>query len=102
MSPERLELLLARERLRERIAHQREQLAAAAWPIETACSAADTVADAGRWLRAHAGVVAGGLVGLLIVRPRAAWRWGRRLFAGWRLWTALRRRFESAVGTGPR
>ena len=96
MSPARLELLLARERLRERIAHQRSQLSSAAWPIATACSLADTAGDGARWLRSHSHWLIGGLVALLIVRPRGTWRWGRRLFAAWRLWRALREKLAQA------
>lgn len=97
MSPQRLELLLARERLRERIAHQRSQLASAAWPIETACSVADTTRDGAQWLREHMHWLIGGAVALLVVRPRGTWRWARRLFAGWRLWRSLRDKVVQAV-----
>lgn len=92
MSPERLELLLARERLRERIAYQRRELAGAAWPLEAACAAGDAAASAGRWLRAHVGAVAVGLLAFLLVRPRGAFRWLRRGMFVWRLWKSLRGR----------
>lgn len=96
MNPDRLALLLARERLRERIAHQRTQLASAAWPIETACSVADTAGDGARWAREHAHWLIGAAVALLVIRPRGTWRWARRLFAGWRLWRSLRDKLAQA------
>lgn len=92
MSPERLELLLTRERLRERIDHQRRALAAAAWPIEVACGAGDAAGAAGRWVREHAAALAAGAVGLFVVRPKGTFRWLRRGMFVWRVWKGLRRR----------
>jgi len=98
MSPARLELLLARERLRERIDHQRRALAAAAWPIRAACEAGDAAGAAGRWVRDHAGALGAGLLALFIVRPRGSFRWLRRGLFVWRLWKGLRSRLADVFG----
>lgn len=92
MSPERLELLLARERLRERIDHQRGALSAAAWPLKAACEAGDAAGAAGRWVREHLGAIAAGALGLFIVRPKGTFRWLRRGVFVWRVWKGLRAR----------
>jgi hypothetical protein len=43
-----------------------------------------------RWLRRNPQLVVGAGVALAVVRPKRAWRWGRRAFVGWQLWRKLR------------
>jgi hypothetical protein len=62
---------------------------AAVW--QTPLSLADRVHQGWQWLRAHPQAVAAGAVTLAVMRPRRAWRWGMRLWWGWRLWQRLQR-----------
>jgi len=50
---------------------------------------ADRVRAAWQWLRAHPQVPLAAGVALLVLRPRRAWRWGQRLWWGWRQWRRL-------------
>lgn len=55
-------------------------------PWQAPLSLADRAREGWRWLRAHPEAVAAGALTLAVLRPRRAWRWGMRLWWGWRLW----------------
>lgn len=81
-----LDLALEKQRLQLKSAEQRGALMAAAARLAPAFAAADSVRNGIRWLRRHPEWVAGGLVTLLVVRPRALLRLAQRSFFAWQLW----------------
>ncbi len=95
MSDPRIELALRRGDLRARCARQRDDLAEQSWPVERLLTGVDRVTAAGSWVRDHPKPVLGFLAGLLVLRPRRAWRWAKRGFFLWRSWSAIRKKFGS-------
>lgn len=51
---------------------------------------ADCAVESARWLRRHPQIVVAATVTLAVIRPKRAWRWGRRAFVGWQAWRKLR------------
>jgi len=82
------ELALRRQRVLMRSAALRASLAEQSLVLQAPLAVADVVRDAGRWLYRERGWVAGGIVVVLVVRPRRAWR---VLRFGWWLWRSARR-----------
>lgn len=82
-----IELALRRQRLQLRSAALREALAGQAVVLEAPLAVADRVRDAGRWVVRERGWLLAGVVVVVIVRPRRAWR---VLRFGWWLWRAAR------------
>jgi hypothetical protein len=78
-----------------RSAALREQLATESGRLQPPLRLADRVRDTWHWLQAHPELplAAGAVVALL--RPRRAWRWGRRLWWGWQTWQRMRRKTTS-------
>ena len=101
MNERLLELAVRRGELKARCAQQREALAATMRPVVDALGMADqAVLGAGKlkaWLSGHPTWVAGGLAALLAIRPRRAWRWGKRAFFLWRGWLAVRSRLSGLL-----
>jgi hypothetical protein len=58
--------------------------------LAPAFAGADLAVDGVHWLRRNPGLVVAVLVALVVIRPRRAWRWGRRAFIGWQAWRRLR------------
>jgi hypothetical protein len=71
----------------------------AAW--QTPLSLADRVHQGWRWLRGHPEAVAAAVLGLAVLRPRRAWRWGARLWWGWQLWQRVQRFQARHLGQAP-
>ncbi|HMV00501.1 MAG TPA: YqjK-like family protein [Rhodocyclaceae bacterium] len=94
MTDRRLELAQRRGELRARCARQRDDLAENFWPLERALVGVDKLVAGGRWVRDHPKPVAAFAIGLLLARPRRAWRWAKRGFLLWRGWRALRRKLD--------
>ena len=93
-----LELALAKQRLQIRSAILRTQLAG---DLHTglapfAAAAAETRAGID-WLRTHPQWVVGGFCALVALRPRRVWRWGWRVWGGWRLLQPLVARYRSGL-----
>lgn len=98
MNQRSIEIAVQRGRLIERIAVQRAALGMQLKPVSHALGIVDRVVVATRagasYVRQHPAIV-GGLAALLaVIRPRRAWRWGRRGFVAWRSWRAIRERFH--------
>ena len=83
-----------------RSADLRHQFAAQAEPLQPAFATADRVRDGWRWVlqyRADLVLGAGAMaVVVTLLRPGRAWRWGLRLWWGWRSWQRLQRRLAAA------
>ena len=86
MNPRLVELALEKQRLQLQSAAQREALVAAAAGLAPVFAVADGVRDGARWLVRHPEWLAGGIVALLVARPRVVLRWVRRSFFAWQLW----------------
>lgn len=93
MNEARLQLATRRGELKAQIAAQRATLAESTQPLQTLLGAADQVALGANWVKAHPGAVGAGALLLSLLRPRRAWRWGKRGLALWRTWRGLRQRF---------
>lgn len=107
MNQERaLALVRRQQQLLARSAQLRGQLALATAPWKERLGAVDQARsllnDTWHWLRRHPEVPAGLAVGVAVLRPRRAlrwgWRWGRRFWLGWQLY---RRTFGRAAGGPP-
>ncbi len=92
----RQRLLLARsDALRRTLARELQAL-------EPPLAWADQGLAAARWLRRHPEWPVGAAALLVALRPRRAWRWGRRLFFAWRTGRRLLRWLRAArPGPGP-
>ncbi len=88
MSSRRVELALARERLRVRSSVLRGEVVQQSRALTPLLSAADKGRDAVYWARTHPEWVAAAVVVLVVLRPRFVWRWGMR---SWSLWQITRR-----------
>ncbi|MBW7902000.1 MAG: YqjK-like family protein [Rhodocyclaceae bacterium] len=95
-----IELSLQRGRLQERIAAQRAALTTQLRPLADALDTADRGIAAARrgvdYLKRHPVEVGLGVALLAALRPRRAWRWGRRVFIAWHLWRRGRARLAAA------
>lgn len=59
--------------------------------LHTPLAMADRVQAGWRWLRAHPELPLAAAATVLVLRPRRAWRWGLRVWWGWRSWQRLQR-----------
>ncbi len=97
MNPTFVDIALQRGRLIERIATQRRSLGRQMQPVEHALDTVDRtralVLMSAAFVRTHPGAVAAVVAVLALMKPRRAWRWGRRGFVAWRTWLSLRTYF---------
>lgn len=83
------ELLLQRERLLERCAVQRDDLAILMVRLDGPVKLADRGIAGVRYVRDHP-LALGAVVGLAaLIQRRRLWKWVRRGFAGWRAYRAF-------------
>lgn len=90
MSPQQVELALKKQRLQFKSAALREEFAGHAAAFIPLFVAGDRLRDGALWLRRHPEVTVAATVALLVARPRAVFRWGRRSVFAWQAWTRLR------------
>jgi len=76
--------------LRARIDEQRRLLQKQTVPFEALLARGDAAVHGVDWLKQHPGAIAAALAALVVVRPKAAWRWAKRGFFVWRGWQAVR------------
>ena len=87
-------ITIRQQALLRRSAELRQALALQTNVLQTPLALADRLRESWRWLRGHPELpLAAGAI-LLVLRPRGAWRWGHRLWWGWR---ALQRLERSAA-----
>lgn len=94
MTSKLVELAVRRGELKAKIAMQRDALEMHARPLAEALGKADHVVAGVDWLKHHPGAVGAAAVAFVAVKPRRAWRWGRRGLMLWQSWRTLRRRFS--------
>lgn len=92
-----LDLALRRQRLLLRSSALRDSLAEQSIVLGPPLAAADRAQAAAQWLYRQRGWLIGGVVVVLVLRPRRAWR---LLSAGWWLWRTARRLQPWLVATG--
>jgi len=86
LSPRLVELALRKQRLQLQSAAQRDALMVAGEGLKPVFAAVDGVRDGVRWLARHPEWLVGGLVVILVARPRLVLRWARRSFFAWQAW----------------
>jgi hypothetical protein len=74
----------------------RGRLAADAAVLQPPLALADRVHEGWRWLRAHPEAPIAAFVVVAVLRPRRVWRWGWKLWWGWRTLRRLQRRLQPA------
>jgi len=74
-----------------RSAALRDDLGRGLQRLQAPLALADRVCEGWQWLRAHPQLPVAAVVTLVVLRPRRAWRWGLRLWWGWRSWQRLQR-----------
>lgn len=97
MNEKQIDILLRRERLRERIRHQRTEMAQQVRPVVVTLAVGDTIAGTVRCLGEHPLTLACSVAALALWRPKGVFRWGRRAFVAWRSWRFLRGRLDDAI-----
>lgn len=90
MNADALELALKRQRLQIASASLRSDFGRHAIGLAPVFGAADCAVEGARWMGRNPQLVIAAGVALAVVRPRRAWRWGRRAFIGWQAWRRLR------------
>jgi hypothetical protein len=85
------ELVATKARLSERIAGQRQRLAAQIEAVQPLFRAADGAVSAARSIRAHPEWLAVAAAIAVALRPRRTIVWLRRGFVAWRTWTWVKR-----------
>jgi hypothetical protein len=88
-------LRLRQQQLVMRSAEQRVEFARAWRQIEAPMALADRVRSGWLWLRAHPELPLAAALACAVLRPRRAWRWGRRLWWLWRRWQQAQRWLET-------
>lgn len=78
-----------------RSAELRQSLAIQVVPLQAPLALADRARAAWQWLRANPEAPIAAAVVIAVLRPRRAWRWGMRLWWGWRNWRRLQQRLGS-------
>ncbi len=84
-------LALRKARLQERIALQRDQIAACVESFEKPLALADKVLQAGRVIQQKPWIAGVGVFALVVLRRRHIWRWIGRGWTLWRAWRSGRR-----------
>ena len=87
-------LALRQQLLRLRSTELRGRLAADAAVLQPPLALADRVQEGWRWLRANPAAPVAALVVVAVLRPRRVWRWGWKLWWGWRTLRRLQRRLQ--------
>jgi hypothetical protein len=90
MNEKALVLAMRHGALKARIEEQRRTLARHALPLEAALARGDSALQGVNWLKHHPVAIAAAAAAVLILRPKAAWRWAKRGFFAWRGWQAVR------------
>jgi hypothetical protein len=87
-------LALRQQVLLLRSTELRGRLVADAAVLQPPLALADRVQEGWRWLRANPAAPVAALVVVAVLRPRRVWRWGWKLWWGWRTLRRLQRRLH--------
>lgn len=97
MSQRAVELALKRQRLQFVAAGQREAMARNVAGLQPLFAAADSVHAGFLWLKRHPEWVIGGVVLIVVAKPRQVLRVARRAFYTWQVARRLRRFVDDSV-----
>lgn len=93
------DLVLKKRRLQQKSAELRAEFADHAVALAPWLRAGDVLREGAHWLRRHPElVVAAGAI-VVVARPRALVKWGRRGIAVWQTWTRVRGWLEHHVSS---
>lgn len=84
-----VDLALRKQRLILKSTALRASMAEDAQPLQPLFTGADRVVMGVHWIRQRPQVAAVALAALVVLRPRKAWRWGRRGFVLWKTWQKI-------------
>lgn len=90
MNDKALTLAMRHGALKARISEQRRTLAGHTLPLEAALARGDAALQGVNWLKHHPAAIAAAVAAVVIVRPKAAWRWAKRGLFVWRGWQLIR------------
>lgn len=90
MSERRDALVARREYLLARSALLRGEFALRSQSLQVPLAWGDRLVQATRWLRENPAWCVGAFGALILVKPRRAWRWGRKGLFVWRAWRRAR------------
>lgn len=90
MNATSLELALRKQRLQIASESLRGAFGDHAAGLRPLFTGADYAIEGVRWMRRNPELLVAAGVVLVVIRPRSAWRWARRAFAGWQAWQKLR------------
>jgi len=90
MNEKALALAMRHGALKARIDEQRRLLGQHVAPLESALARGDAALQGVDWLKQHPAAVVAAVAAVVVVRPKAAWRWAKRGFFVWRGWQAIR------------
>lgn len=94
MNSKLLELATRHGALQARIDEQRRALSRHTQPLQVIFAKGDAVLDGVGWLKQHPGIVGTAVAVVAVMRPKRAWRWGRRGFLAWQGWQAIRKKLQ--------
>ncbi len=90
MNDKALALAMRHGALRARIDEQRRLLQQQVAPLEALMARGDAAVQGIGWLKQHPGAIVAAVAALVVIRPKAAWRWAKRGVFVWRGWQAVR------------
>lgn len=96
MNEKALAVAMRHGALKARIDEQRRILAQQVVPLELALARGDAALRGVDWLKHHPAAIGLAVAAVVVVRPKAAWRWGKRAFLVWRGWQAIRNKLRAA------
>lgn len=84
-----VDLALKKQRLILKSTALRASMMEDVQPLQPLFTGADRVAKGIHWIQQRPQVAAAALAALVVLRPRKAWRWGRRGFVLWKTWQKI-------------
>jgi len=98
MNPRLVDFALKKQRLQIHADMQRADMVRRIEGIEPVLDIADRVRDGLRWTREHIPVLASLVMILALLKPKATFRMGRRVWLGWLLLRRVRRGARPLMG----
>jgi YqjK-like protein len=86
-----LEIALKKQRLLIKSEELRQEFGRNGRGVEPAFQVADTAVAGANWIKRHPEVVAGVAITVVVARPKLVWKWGKRVYTGWKTWQQLSR-----------
>ena len=84
------ELALKKQRVQFESERLRQRVAGEIHGVLPVFDAIDALGSGVRWLKQRPAIPVGIAVAVIVARPRAVFRWGRRAVLGWQAWSKVR------------